>query len=185
MNEACGRLRMQADICRSADIEAALPRDVRHEVREHGADSNMNPAGGREMCHPVGMANTFFKRKRASMKLIHCADIHLDSRMTAYLPPEKAKERRQEILGTFLRMIDYAAEHDVHHVLIAGDLFDDGNITALTRNAVISAIGAHPDIFFYYLRGNHDAEGLQESADTAPANLRLFGDTWTSYALDG
>ena len=119
------------------------------------------------------------------MKLIHCADIHLDSRMTAYLPPEKAKERRQEILGTFLRMIDYAAEHDVHHVLIAGDLFDDGNITALTRNAVISAIGAHPDIFFYYLRGNHDAEGLQESADTAPANLRLFGDTWTSYALDG
>ena len=34
------------------------------------------------------------------MKLIHCADLHLDSRMESGLPPEKARERRMELLHT-------------------------------------------------------------------------------------
>ena len=65
------------------------------------------------------------------MKIIHCADVHLDSPMTSFLTPEKAKERRQEILRTFLKMIDYAAAHQIHHILIAGDLFDSRNVTAV------------------------------------------------------
>ena len=35
------------------------------------------------------------------MKLIHCADLHLDSDMTSNLTKEKAKERRTELLVTF------------------------------------------------------------------------------------
>ena len=44
------------------------------------------------------------------MRIIHCADIHLDSQMTANLDKVKAKERKHEILDTFLRMIKYAGE---------------------------------------------------------------------------
>ena len=40
------------------------------------------------------------------MKLIHCADLHLDAKMTALLDPEQAKERRAEMLQTFRRIVD-------------------------------------------------------------------------------
>ena len=118
------------------------------------------------------------------MKIIHCADVHLDSPMTSFLTPEKAKERRQEILRTFLKMIDYAAAHQIHHILIAGDLFDSRNVTAVTRNAVLAAFADHPDICFYYLAGNHDSDALSAAEEEMPANLKLFGEDWTSYALD-
>lgn len=71
------------------------------------------------------------------MKIIHCADLHLDSRMNANLEKDKAKERKGEILHTFERMITYAAENGVSAILIAGDLFDTKNISATARNAVL------------------------------------------------
>lgn len=58
------------------------------------------------------------------MKLIHCADLHLDSSMTTHLTKEKAKERKAELLASFNRMMEYADRENVSAVLIAGDLFD-------------------------------------------------------------
>ena len=37
------------------------------------------------------------------MKIIHCADLHLDSQMTANLTKEQARERKREIIRTFTR----------------------------------------------------------------------------------
>ena len=45
------------------------------------------------------------------MRFIHCADLHLDSKMTSNLSREQAKERKMEILRTYSRMIDYAKEN--------------------------------------------------------------------------
>ena len=115
------------------------------------------------------------------MKLIHCADLHLDSRMTANLPPEKARVRRQEILHTFERMVEYAAKEDVSAILIAGDLFDTKTILAGTKNVVLSSIANHPEIRFYYLRGNHDRDNFLTGLEKIPDNLKLFKDTWTTY----
>ena len=115
------------------------------------------------------------------MKLIHCADLHLDSRMGTHLPPEKARARRQEILRTFERMVDYAAETGVQAILIAGDLFDTKAISAGTKNVVLSRIANHPDIRFYYLRGNHDRDNFLTGLDSIPENLKLFSDTWQVY----
>ena len=42
------------------------------------------------------------------MKIIHCADLHLDSQMTANLTKEQARERKREIIRTFTRMVEYA-----------------------------------------------------------------------------
>ena len=47
------------------------------------------------------------------MKIIHCADLHLDSKMTANLDKEKAKERKAQLLKTFERMISFAVENEV------------------------------------------------------------------------
>ena len=60
------------------------------------------------------------------MKIIHCADLHLDSKMTANLSKDQARERKREILRTFTRMVEYASKNDVRVILIAGDLFDTG-----------------------------------------------------------
>lgn len=58
------------------------------------------------------------------INIIHCADLHLDSRMETLLAPGQAAERRQELLDNFIRMTDYARQNDVSLILIAGDLFD-------------------------------------------------------------
>lgn len=115
------------------------------------------------------------------MKLIHCADLHLDSKLNANLDRERAKERKSELLHTFERMVQYAARNNVAAVLIAGDLFDAKNISATTRNTVLHAILSNPGISFYYLKGNHDGDGFLADLDEVPANLRLFGTAWTSY----
>ena len=74
------------------------------------------------------------------MKLIHCADIHLNSSLSTHLDGDKQKQRRTEILHTFLRMVDYAAEQSVDGILIVGDLFDTKKVDRATGNAVLSAI---------------------------------------------
>ncbi len=116
------------------------------------------------------------------MKLIHCADLHLDSRMETHMSAEKATRRRSEILGAFARIADYAKENGVAAILIAGDLFDRGTGTVKTRRFVLNTIAAHPEILFYYLSGNHDESGFEPS-DDLPENLFLFGSDWKTYRL--
>lgn len=115
------------------------------------------------------------------MKMIHCADLHLDSNMESNLGKDKAKERKAELLYTFERMIDYAVDNDVQAILIAGDMFDTKTISAIARNTVLKAITGNPDIRFYYLKGNHDRDNFLTGLDELPDNLKLFNDTWTSY----
>ncbi len=117
------------------------------------------------------------------MKFIHCADLHLDSKMNANLDKEKAKERKAEILHTFERMVRFAAQHEVSAILIAGDMFDTKNISATTRNTVLYNIQQHPDISFYYLKGNHDHDNFLSGLDDIPDNLNMFGSSWTTYEM--
>jgi len=115
------------------------------------------------------------------MKVIHCADLHLDAKMSANLDKESAKQRKGEILHTFERMIDYAKQNQVAAILIAGDLFDVKNISATARNMVLSAVKNHPKLVFYYLKGNHDSDNFLSGLDEIPDNLKLFGPSWVSY----
>lgn len=115
------------------------------------------------------------------MKIIHCADLHLDSRMNTHLSPEQAKERKREMLRTFVRMVDYAQQYEIPIILIAGDLFDTCNISATVRNTVAETIMDHPQIDFLYLRGNHDRDNFLDKMEQIPENLKLFGEDWISY----
>ena len=119
------------------------------------------------------------------MKLIHCADLHLDSPMESNLSATQAKERKNEILGTFARLLQLASESRVDGVLISGDLFDSRHITKKTERYVLDLIRKYPDLSFFYLAGNHDRGSvLSELDDTQrPENLYLFGDVWQSYRL--
>ncbi len=118
------------------------------------------------------------------MKIIHCGDLHLDSKMESVLPKEKAKERKNEILGTFLRMVEYARKNWASVVIIAGDMFDTKNVSAKVRNAVLDAVRSNPGISFLYLKGNHDTENFMDNMPDKPDNLMFFGDTWTKYEFE-
>jgi DNA repair exonuclease SbcCD nuclease subunit len=101
--------------------------------------------------------------------------------MTANLTKEQARERKKEILRTFTRMVEYARKNDVRAILIAGDLFDTRNVSALARNTVRDMICTNPEIDFLYLRGNHDSDNFLSKLEEIPVNLRLFDEVWTSY----
>ena len=90
------------------------------------------------------------------MRILHCADIHLDATIESTLPIEKAQKRRQEVLYSFLQLFAYAEEHQVDVILAAGDLFDSDYISPSAMASVIAAVEGHPDIDFLYLGGNHD-----------------------------
>ena len=117
------------------------------------------------------------------MKLIHCADIHLDSGLSTNFDKETARERKAELLRTFIRMTEYASDCGAEAVLIAGDLFDRDAVSATARNGVIGAIEANPAITYYYLKGNHDRKDIFGSLSDVPANLKTFSETWIKYDL--
>lgn len=147
------------------------------------------PAGISPVCMPAEEAElTGLKEKgRQILKFIHTADLHLDSAMESNFTPEQARIRRDELLDTFDRMIEFAAQNRVRAVLISGDLFDRPHNRRSAKKRVLEGIGAHPEIDFLYLKGNHDnVDFLSETDPSAvPENLKLFSTSeWTSYDYD-
>ena len=114
------------------------------------------------------------------MKILLTADLHIGSALSS-LPPEKAKERRGELISTFCRICSYAEESKAAAVIIAGDLFDTGRVPRKTVRYVTDEISSHPSVAFYYLTGNHD-DAYKESSDI-PANLYTFGRDWSYFRI--
>lgn len=117
------------------------------------------------------------------MKIIHCADLHLDSAMKTNLTSEKAITRKNELLNTFERLVTFAKEEDVRVIMIAGDLFDGKAVKVKTKSIVRRCISENPDIDFLYLRGNHD-ENTALFDDCPPENFKCFTSEWTTYTYD-
>lgn len=114
------------------------------------------------------------------MKIIHTADIHLDSKMESNLPAAASKKRRSELLLSFIEMVDYAIKNEVTAIIIAGDLFDTGRISSVTADTVLKKIEEASGIDFLYLQGNHDNGKSLISSET-PSNLKFFSNKWTSF----
>lgn len=117
------------------------------------------------------------------MKIIHCADIHLGSSLTANFDSKKAKERNMELFESFSKMFSYAQEEGIGAIIIAGDLFDKDQGIKTLKNHVVTLIENYPEISVYYVKGNHDG---QSGFERIPENLYLFSESeWTSYLLPG
>ncbi len=113
------------------------------------------------------------------MKIIHCADVHLGSRMNKF-PKDKAEERAREVRLSFERMISYAKSEGIDTILLAGDVFDGDRPFKKDKEFFYSAVKRNSEITFFYLRGNHDdSESYTEEIE----NLKTFGSDWTSYTL--
>ncbi len=117
------------------------------------------------------------------MRILHCADVHLDSRLSSNLDQDKSRIRRAELVSSFKKMVDYARTHDIDAIIIAGDLFDTATISRSTVSMVRQCVENNPEIDFYYLNGNHDEQYMMKDVEELK-NFKTFADSWTSYVLD-
>ncbi|MBQ9392451.1 MAG: DNA repair exonuclease [Oscillospiraceae bacterium] len=73
------------------------------------------------------------------VRILHAADLHLDSAFAA-LEEDQARQRRQESRRLVERMVDYANERQVELMLLAGDLFDSDDVFAQTGETLALAL---------------------------------------------
>ena len=118
------------------------------------------------------------------MKIFHTSDLHIGSPLTARLSPDKAKERKGELILTFSRMVDEAVYQRARLFIIAGDLFDSERITKTAAERVLSIIERAESVDFLYLPGNHEKDALTASGISLPKNLHTFGEDWTYYEYE-
>ena len=108
------------------------------------------------------------------MKIMHMADLHLDSAFSGF-GKDKADARRALLRDCFIDALALAKERGVKLVLIAGDLFDTPFCTANTRKAIFDAIAdfENPVVI---APGNHDYYNKNGTyADkTLPENAFVF-----------
>lgn len=115
-------------------------------------------------------------------KILHCADIHLDSPF-ADRNPEKAAIRRQELRGAFSSMMTYAKLNSVAVMLIAGDLFDSRYVTPDTVSLVLREFSANKSCRFIISPGNHDPytqNSVYEKIEF-PSNVYIFNSERLSF----
>lgn len=117
------------------------------------------------------------------MRIIHCADIHLDSALSTNMIAMKAGERREELLRTWVSMVEYAKDNSVDVIIIAGDWFDTSNISLKTADIVSGTIKKYKEIDFLYLPGNHDEKACVDMLGKH-ANLKVFGVDGERFVYD-
>jgi len=112
------------------------------------------------------------------VRIIHCSDAHLDSKLEANLSPTEAQGQRKLLLSQFSKLTENAVELGARAILIAGDLFDTENATLRSRDFVLDLARKNSDIDFLYLAGNHEKQGLFSNDAQIPSNFKIFGDEW-------
>ncbi|MEG2570955.1 MAG: DNA repair exonuclease, partial [Clostridia bacterium] len=107
-------------------------------------------------------------------KIIHAADLHLDSAFVA-LTGEKAIERRAHQRIILQKIVELGNEEDVDIILLAGDLFDSKNAYYETARMMADALSkSRAEIFIS--PGNHDPYNEQAPyrAVTFSKNVHVF-----------
>ena len=89
------------------------------------------------------------------LKIIHAADLHLDSAFAA-LNNEQARERRAQQRALVQKIVEIGNEEQVDIILLAGDLFDGQNAYYETAEALSGAF-AKSRAKIFISPGNHDA----------------------------
>lgn len=118
-------------------------------------------------------------------KIIHCADLHLDSPMETHMTDVQASTRNTEVIHSFLRLTDYAVKNNVRVVIIAGDMFDGNRVKSRTVDEILDAMRRTPEVDYLYLVGNHDDDSDAFADHSVPNNLKKFDKQWKTYEYDG
>ena len=114
------------------------------------------------------------------MKIIHTADIHLDSPLIGVAD---SRTRRAELLRALSNMSQYAHNSGVGAIIVAGDLFDDKFVTPQTVKSVAQIIN-DSSACWYVLFGNHGDSAPYNELKRLCNKVNFFGDDWISYDIE-
>lgn len=108
------------------------------------------------------------------MRMLHAADLHLDSPLSS-LPAPQAAQRRRELRDLPLRLAQLAQAEGVDVVLLPGDLLDADRVYPQSVQALMQALG-ELSIPVFIAPGNHDPYTPQSPYATAqwPGNVHIF-----------
>ena len=109
------------------------------------------------------------------IKIIHCADVHLDSPFTLN-DPRNAEQRRWELRSTFTSLVMYAKNIGARLFLISGDLFDDDYVSKDTANVIVKELASYPDCYFFISPGETDPYHAKSPYKMMkwPENVHIF-----------
>lgn len=109
-----------------------------------------------------------------SVKILHCADVHIGA-AESFL--STAERRKFERIITFEKIIDKAKENGVQIIAIAGDLFDYNGVENSLADPVFEKIASVPEIKVIFAAGNHDPLTADSPFKTRqiPENLYVLG----------
>ena len=114
------------------------------------------------------------------LRLLHTADLHLDSRFTGSgLGRDKVMQRHAELLDVLRGIAALAREREADALLIAGDLFEDEYVARSTLERAFAEIRELAPMPVFISPGNHDPAlpGSPYLTDSLPPNLKVFADS--------
>jgi exonuclease SbcD len=91
------------------------------------------------------------------VRILHCADVHLERRFTgATMTAEEATRRREELRAALKRIVDLALQYRVDALTIAGDLYEHEYATEETGAFLAAQFRRLAPIPVLVAPGNHD-----------------------------
>ena len=115
-------------------------------------------------------------------KLLHIADLHLDSRFVN-TSVHDAVRKRAKMRAVFRSALEYAKDKGCALTLISGDLFDSEFYTLDTLSFLRECFSSMPEHKFVICPGNHDPIGASSPYRFAdfPDNVFVFDSEELSY----
>ena len=115
----------------------------------------------------------------SDLKILHAADLHLDSAFEA-LPAGKAALRRSEQRELLRRLAALAQQEKAQLVVLSGDLFDSDNSYYETGEELIRCL-TQMAVPVFIAPGNHDyyAPRSPWARLKLPDNVRVYGAAFT------
>lgn len=110
-----------------------------------------------------------------SIKVIHAADIHLDSPFSGFSEPGKSEVRREDMRASFQNIINMAKHADF--LFLSGDLFDGKNVSRTTLEFLKTQFASLSPVRVFIAAGNHDARQETSIYNTFDfgENVHVFG----------
>lgn len=109
-----------------------------------------------------------------SVRIVQSGDFHLDSPLALHHESFR-RQRREELLQSFSRIIDFSIKTDASLLLLTGDLFDSSRVTPKTLDFLAKEMKRFPGRIFIS-PGNHDPISAESPYETYtfPDNAHIF-----------
>lgn len=126
-------------------------------------------------------------RRAGMIKLLHTADIHLDSplRSLALRDRELQNTVQAATRAVFRKIVDLALAENIDALLLAGDVFDSERRSAQSLAFLTLQLEKlqQAGIAVFYIKGNHDAENPLTDMMDWPNNVTIFSGRGQSIRL--